>query len=190
MSLPEQELHDSQASIKRICIAKIAQAHGVKGFVKLFIYAENIELLQSAALYTSEQSTKTLKINLKSSAGKYWLAQIDGVTTKEAADALKGTELWIDRDALPDIDDEEDEFYYEDLIGAVVYDQNEIKIGTVAAVDNFGAGDLLDIQRENGETFYLPFTKENVTDVNIAESRITAQISETLVDQTTKNDEI
>ena len=186
--MTDKKLHDNQTahtssnSACRVCIAKIAQTHGVKGLVKLFLYAENPDLVNAPTLYTSKKNADTLKLTLKNPAGKYWLASIDGITNKEDAEAFRGTELWLPREDLPEIEDE-DEFYHQDLLGLDVFNASDELIGTVKSLDNFGAGDLLEISYKHGADFYLPFTKEAVPTINIAENRIKIVIPDGLLDE-------
>lgn len=157
----------------RICVGKIATAHGVKGLVKIACYAQDPELLESDALYTSQGSDETLKIKLKNKGGKYWIGRVNDISDRNDAEALRGTSLWIDRNTLPEPD--EDEFYIEDLIGLPVQDTNGNHIGELLALQNFGAGDLLEIKPEDGKpSFYHPFTRAAVPE--ISESRITIAI--------------
>ncbi len=158
---------------KRVCLGKIAQAHGIKGFVKVLSYGEDPQLL-NGALYSSENASDTLTMSLKNSLGKYWLAEIKDVSDRDAAEKLRGTELWVERDNLPK--PKNGEFYIDDLIGRRVINTDDVEIGKIIAVDNFGAGDLLEIQPLSDEAFYLPFTKENVPDIK--EDRITVVIPE------------
>lgn len=147
---------------KRICVAKIATAHGIKGLVKLHVYADDIALIKGD-LFTGETGDKTLKITPKNATAKHWLAEVDGVTERNGAEALRGTQLYIEQTALPEID--EDEFYYSDLIGLPAIDENGKEIGEIIAVDNFGASDLLDIKPKGVQSFYLPVTDETLLEI-------------------------
>ena len=160
----------------RICIAKIATAHGIKGFVKLHIFADNSQLA-NGKLFTSESGDKTLSLTLKNATAKHWLAQIEGVTDRTEAEKLRGTELYIDKENLPDAND--DEAYIADLIGLACIDENSKHIGKIIAVENFGASDLLEIQPDVAESFYLPFTDETVLD--ITDTTVTIEIPEGLL---------
>ncbi len=98
-------------------------------------------------------------------------ARLSGVATKEAADALRGTSLFADRSKLPNLPD--DEFYHADLIGLDVLDTGGAKIGTVRAVFNHGAGDILEIFAPGRKTaLLLPFTKAIVPTVDLTAGRI------------------
>lgn len=155
----------------RVCLGVIATAHGVKGLVKILCYAQDPYLLDGT-VFASETGDKTVSLQMKNSMGKYWLAEVAGIDNRDAALALRGTKLWADREALP-VPENEDEFYIEDLVGLKVCDTAGRDAGTVIAVDNFGAGDLLEIKPSVGESYYLAFTKQNVPAVDIAGGTLT-----------------
>lgn len=161
----------------RVCVAQIATAHGVKGLVKLRVFAENTDLL-NGPLFTSETGGRALSVTLKNATAKFWLAEIGGVSDRDEALALRGTKLYIDRSALPETD--EGEFYVSDLVGRSVQSTDGEKIGTILDVANFGAGDMLEIQPLSGPSFYLPFTDENVPE--IGKESITVNIPEGLME--------
>lgn len=94
------------------------------------------------------------------------------VASREAAQALKGTGLYVPRSALPPTED--DEFYHVDLIGCAVEGLDGTALGTVKAVQDFGAGDLLEVRGPDGKDWYLPFTKAAAPLVNVAARRIVA----------------
>jgi 16S rRNA processing protein RimM len=148
----------------RILIGKIINAHGVKGLVKITPFCDDPRWIETLGpVYKAETGGETLKVIMKNSAGaKFWLAGVEGITERNGAEALRGTELFIDRDKLPAIK-EKNTFYHADLIGLKAIDENGLAIGTVIDVVNFGAGDLIEIQPSGGQSFYLPFTKENIT---------------------------
>jgi 16S rRNA processing protein RimM len=161
---------ENQAN-KQICLGKIAGAHGVKGMVEIIPYGEDLSLLEKAA---------NLRIKIHKSQGKHILAQVEGITDREAALEIKGTEIFIDRADLPQT--EEEEYYFEDLKGLEVRDSENKECGRIAAVQDFGASPLLEIRPLKGKTWYLPFTKEYVPEVNIAEDFVTISPPEGLID--------
>lgn len=168
---------DKDRAPRRVCLGRIAEAHGIKGLVKVLFYGDDPESLEKyGALYTSETGMETLILTLKNPQGKYYLAEVEGVTDRNQSEALRGTELWLDRDKLPQPG--EGEYYIADLIGLDAVTENGEKIGKVTAIDNFGAGNLVDIQPDKGESFYLPFTKQNV--IAVKETEIVVQIPEGL----------
>lgn len=147
----------------RILYAKITASHGLKGLAKMLIFGEDVSLLGGGtALYTSENGDATLDITLKNPLGKYVLVEIEGVNDRNGSDALKGTELWIDKTALPEIE-AGDEFYIADLIGMSAVKPNGEEIGKVTAVENYGAGDLLDIALTNGDSVMIPFSEQETS---------------------------
>lgn len=141
-------------SDKRICLGVIATAHGVKGLVKILPYGEDPYLIELV---------EEFDITLKNPHGKYFLAEIAGIDSREAVDAIKGTELFIDRDQLPEPD--EGEYYIEDLVGMKAVNQAGKDAGVIIAVHNFGAGDLLEIKPPTGEAYLVPFTDDHVPEM-------------------------
>ncbi len=165
---------------KRICIAKIATAHGIKGLVKLHVFADDAQLA-NGTLFTGESGNKSLSLKLKNATAKHWLAEVEGITDRTEAEKLRGTELYIDKSNLPTPD--KDEFYIADLIGMMCFDSDNKEVGKVIAAQNFGAGDLLEIQPATNfsedESFYLPFNDDTILD--ITDNKITIQIPEGLL---------
>jgi 16S rRNA processing protein RimM len=101
------------------------------------------------------------------------IARLMGVASREAAEALTGTGLYVPRGALPPVEDE-DEFLQADLVGCTVAGPAGETLGTVAAIANYGAGDLLDIRTPDGRSVLLPFTKAFAPVIDIAARRIEA----------------
>jgi 16S rRNA processing protein RimM len=152
-------------------VAKVAGAFGVRGELRIRSYtADPKALLRFGELKTAEggpgltlTSGRTFKEGL--------IARARGVESKEAADALKGLDLYAPRSALPA--EAEDEFYLTDLIGLQAIAPDGTPLGTVKAVPNFGAGDLLEIAPADGRaSWLLAFTAENAPEVDIAGGRI------------------
>ncbi|HEY1022777.1 MAG TPA: ribosome maturation factor RimM, partial [Flavisolibacter sp.] len=97
---------------KRVCLGEISTAHGVRGLVRIRVYGDDPQAFTAyGPLFTSESGDKTLIIRMKNAANKFWLAEVDGVADRNAAELLRGTKLWIERDKLPAPADD-DEFYY------------------------------------------------------------------------------
>ena len=169
-------------SAKRICLGEISTAHGVRGLVRIRMYGDDPQAFSAyGPLFTSETGDKTLTVKMKNAANKFWIAEVEGVSDRNAAEALRGTKLWIERSKLPETESD-DEFYYEDLIGMVVRTEADGEVGAVVAVDNFGAGDLLEVKPPMGATFYIPFADEFIVEVNMPAGVITAIIPEGLRD--------
>jgi 16S rRNA processing protein RimM len=161
---------------KRICIGKITTAHGVRGLVKVQVFGSDDDVIdQFGPLYTGETGDKTLTLRRKHVAGGVLVAEVKDVTDRNTAETLRGTELWLDCSALPEL---EGEFYQADLIGLKVIDPANVEIGTVLSVQNFGAGDLLEIHPLAGKSFFLPFTDDYVPDVDLDAGTVTVDIPE------------
>lgn len=166
-------------SSKRILIGEITTAHGIKGFVKVRSFVDDQTLLEGNGVFTSETSATTILLKLKNSLKGDWVAEVKGITDRNAAEALRGTKLFIDRDRLPD-DEDGDGFYVEDLKGLRVVNRDGKEIGTIAGVENFGASDLIDIKPTSGDAFYLPFTEEAVLEVNLEAGTVVVELPEIL----------
>ena len=152
--------------MKRICLGKITGAHGIKGLVKIMPFGEDPYLIEDLSpVFTGETGDKTLSLTLKNPQGSHFLAEVEGVTDRTQAENLKGTELFVPRESLPDIE-EDGAYYIEDLIGMDARDDTGQTIGTVLAVHNFGAGDLLEIRQPSGHSFMMPFTDETVGEIS------------------------
>jgi 16S rRNA processing protein RimM len=167
---------------KRICVGEIATVHGVRGLVKVRAYGDDAQTLQQyGPLYSSETGDKAHTITLKHQAGGAWIAEVDGITDRNEAEKLRGTQLWLDRDKLPDIS-EDGGYYHTDLIGMKVVDIDGKDWGAVIGVENFGAGDLLEIKPENKPSFYIPFVDMYVPEVDLETRLVTIDMPEGLVD--------
>ncbi len=162
----------------RIPVAKIATAHGVRGLVKLHISAEDPHLLESGRLYADEHTDKTYKLTLKNPIGRYWIAAIDDINDRTAAETLRHTTLWIDKNVLPET--AEGEYYAADLVGLRAVDAEGVLLGTVIAVPDFGASPLLEIKPDGQSSFYLPFTKHCVPHIDFKNGTLTAFLPEGL----------
>jgi 16S rRNA processing protein RimM len=163
-------------SENRILIGEITTVHGIKGYVKVRSYVDDESLLEGNNVYTSEAANDTIKLTLKNALKGDWVAQVSGIHDRNLAETLRGTQLYVDRAALPDAGD--DEFYIEDLKGLGVVDANGNTVGTVDDVVNFGAGDLLDIKPTAGQNFYLSFQDETILNIDMDEKTITVALPE------------
>ncbi len=136
-------------------------------------------LEQCGPLYTSETGEASLSISLKNPQKDHYLVAIEGVTDRNGAESLRGTELWINKDTRPET--EEDEFYYDDLIGLTVFDEQNKESGKIITVEDFGAGPLIEIKPETGESFYLPFADEYILQVDKNARKIVAVIPDEFI---------
>ncbi len=147
-----------------ICIGKIASVHGVHGTLKLDSYTQNPEdLFSYGPLF--DKHGKELALNFIKSHKNQLLAEMDGVSDRNKAQTYQGIELYVPREALPEA--EEGSYYHTDLIGMQVIDEDGAEIGTVKALFNFGAGDIIEITLTNGKTEMFPFNEETILDVDL-----------------------
>lgn len=167
---------------KRVCLGAITGAHGIKGAVRIKSFTEQPKAVLSYGELTDKTGERTFTLSPAGQGKGVILAFIDGVSDRNAAEALKGTELFIDRSCLPETDEES--FYHTDLIGLAVYyaDKPNIEAGYIKAVQNHGAGDILEIQETDGKQSLLPFTKANVPTVDLDAGKIVA-LRPVLVDE-------
>ena len=142
---------------KPVTLAAVTGAHGVAGEVRLKLFGEGVEALRRYGAFNDSALTlKKVRDDGKGGA----IARFAEVPDRNAAEALRGTVLTVPRSALPPL--EEGEYYHADLIGlAAVSDAGEAQ-GVVANVENFGAGDILEIERPDGKRFMVPMTKQAV----------------------------
>lgn len=157
----------------RICVGAIAGAFGVKGEVRLKSFTADPEAIADYGPLWTEDGSRSFTVEITRPVKNGFAARILGVATKEAADELRGTRLFADRDALPSLPD--DEYYHADLIGLAVHDTGGRLLGRVTAVHNHGAGDLLEIAGPGLATpALLPFTLDAVPTIDLASGRIVA----------------
>lgn len=162
----------------RICVGAIAGAFGVQGEVRLKSFCADPTAIADYGPLFTEDGSRSFKVRLTRPLSGGLGARLSGVATKEEADALKGTNLYADRDRLPALPD--DEFYHTDLIGLIVRDPGGADIGRVMAVHNHGAGDLLELARPGQGALLLPFTLANVPTVDLSAGVLIADLPEGL----------
>jgi 16S rRNA processing protein RimM len=163
----------------RICVGALAGAFGVKGEVRLKSFTATPEDIAEYAPLTSEDGAHSFDVTLTGQTSGALTARLSGVATREQADGLRGTRLYVPRARLPALPD--DEFYHADLVGLDVFDSGGTALGRVSAVLNHGATDLLEIHSPgHSETVLLPFTREVVPTVDLATGRIVADPPEGL----------
>lgn len=164
-----------------VCVAAIATTHGVRGALKLRCFTEHPEDVAAYGPLYDRQGRRLFDITIVGNAKGGVIAKADGIDNKDAADALRGTELFVLRSALPNPDD--DEFYYQDLVGLVAVDGDGERIGIVKQVANHGAGDLIEIVADAGGVAIFPFDKATVPSVDLTAGRLTVTPREEIVVQ-------
>lgn len=165
------------ASTDRVCVGAIAGAFGVQGEVRLKSFCADPEAIADYAPLWLEDGSRSFTLRLTRPVTGGLGARLSGIATKEQADALKGATLWADRAKLPSLPD--DEFYHADLIGLPVLDTGGVAVGTVRAIHNHGAGDILEIHAPGRRsTLLLPFTRAVVPTVDLTAGRVIVDLPE------------
>ncbi|MEM1431624.1 MAG: ribosome maturation factor RimM [Pseudomonadota bacterium] len=157
----------------RVCVGAVAGAFGVRGEVRLKSFCAQPEDVAAYGPLATEEGARRFEVTLVKPVKNGFAARLSGVTSKDAADALRGTRLYAGREALPALG--EDEFYHADLIGLEVRDTGGTLLGTVRAVHDHGAGDLLEVHGPGlTQTVLVPFTRAVVPTVDLSLGRIVA----------------
>ena len=147
MSLP------AAAGTKRIALAAVAGAHGIKGELRLKLFADSIASLKAhMSVYVGGEPRQLRELR---DANKTAIARLDGVTDRTAAEALRGQLVEVDRASLPPLED--GEYYHTDLVGLPCVGPAGEALGSVAGIENFGAGDLIEVLLANGKRSLIPF---------------------------------
>jgi len=138
---------------RRIALAAVAGAQGIKGEVRLKLFSDSVESLsRHEKLFVGGAERRLVSVR---DGGKAAVARFEGVNDRGAAEALRGSLVEIDRGALPPLG--EGEYYHADIIGLPAVDRDGAVVGSVVAVENYGAGDLLEIELEDGKRSLIPF---------------------------------
>ena len=154
----------------RICVAQIGAAHGIRGEVRLRSFTGDPMAITSYGPLESEDGTRRFEIEALRPSKDLFVARLAGVKDRNAAEALTNLKLYVSRDRLPPA--AEGEFYHADLVGLAAVTPDGASLGTVTAVHNFGAGDVIEIKPESGETLLVPFTDTAVPEIDIAAGRM------------------
>jgi 16S rRNA processing protein RimM len=156
---------------ERICVAQIGPAHGTRGEVRLKSFTTDPMAVKDYGALETEDGTATFRIEALRPAKSHLVAQLAGVRDRTAAERLANVRLFVPRERLPA--PETDEFYHADLIGLAAVATDGSALGTVVAIHDFGAGDILEVRPEGQRnTVMLPFTTTTVPVVDVAGRRI------------------
>lgn len=159
-----------------VCVAAVAGAFGVKGEVKIKPFTDDPRACVRYGPLMNDQGRIILTITSSRQVKTMLAVKTKEITSREQAEALKSTKLYVLRDALPTPD--EDEFYYTDLIGLRVETRDGKDCGRVKAVHDFGGGDMLEIQKKGEKDWYHPFSKDAVPVVDVKGGRVIVEIIE------------
>jgi 16S rRNA processing protein RimM len=159
----------------RICLGQIGAPHGVRGEVRLHSFTANPNAIAGYGPLETEDG-RVFEIESLRPAKHALVAKLSGVADRDAAERLANTKLYVPRERLPE-PVEADEFYHADLIGLRAVDPAGRECGTVVAVHNFGAGDLIELRTaSSAQTELLPFDAITVPEVNVAQGYLIVEI--------------
>lgn len=165
----------------RVCLGVITGAHGVRGQVRVRSFTEEPAAVAAYGPLEDEAGARRFRLAVTGRAKDELIARIDGVADRDAAEALRGTRLFVDRAALPPPDDPE-EFYLADLIGLAAETAAGAALGRVVAVHEFGAGPVVELAPDEGRPLLVPFTRAAVPTVDLAGGRLVVEPPEGLLE--------
>ena len=146
-------MSSSDRSERKIALAAVAGAHGIKGELRLKLFTDSSEsLVAHEILYVGGAPRRLLFVR---DGGKTAVASFEGICDRSAVEALRGSLIEVDRSALPALD--EGEYYHADMIGLAAVDRTGNSIGRVIGIENYGAGDLLEIEVQDGKRSLIAF---------------------------------
>lgn len=157
---------------EQVCLGTIVGVHGVQGAVRIKSFTADPADVAAYGAVSDESGGRRFEVKVLGQARGAVLARLSGVASRDAAEALRGLRLYVPRAALPQTN--EDEYYHADLIGLPVETREGAVLGTVRAVHNFGAGDILELRDDAGRELLLPFSDAVVREIDLAAGRIVA----------------
>ncbi|MCP4329539.1 MAG: ribosome maturation factor RimM [Alphaproteobacteria bacterium] len=153
-----------------ICVCAIGAPHGVRGNIRIASFTANAEDFLSYGPLSDKNGARRYDLEIVGRSRGQLIARIAGIDDRDAAEALKGTRLYVPRSALPQTDPEE--FYHADLIGLTAVDPDGREVGKVKAVYDFGAGHVLEVVDSDRRQVLVPFTREAVPEIDIGGGRV------------------
>lgn len=163
---------------QKVCVGMITTAHGVRGVVKVKSFTTCAEDFAAYGDLQDVTGKRTFQVEIVGENKDQFLVQIDGINDRNKAEELRGVKLYVDRGLLPET--AEDEFYYTDLIGMTAKSPEGEIIGSVVAVYNFGAGDMLEIKKQDSSLELVSFSDNTVPTVNVKERELMVKMPETV----------
>jgi 16S rRNA processing protein RimM len=164
---------DRRGASAWVCVARIAAAHGLSGALKLRCFTERPADVAAYGPVHDQHGDRLFELTVIGPARGGVLARADGINDRSAAEALRGTDLFVPRAALPAPGS--DEFYHADLEGLVVERADGARLGTVRNLENFGAGDLIEVEADDGRVLSLPFDRQTVPVIDLARGRLVVE---------------
>lgn len=162
---------------KLVCVGQIINVHGIKGAVKIKPYLMNPMDIASFGELTDKDGKRVFHIKAQSQKQGIVLATIKGITDRTSAELLKGINLYVERVKLPK--EEQNEFYCIDLVGLTVLKDGE-EFGTVESVDNFGAGDIINVKLKNSKVFPFDFSEATFPVVDVEKGYMQIVLSDSI----------
>jgi len=177
-----------EPSTRRVLLGTIAAAHGIRGEVMLRTYTSDPQAIADYGALSDRAGKQIFKIKSVRATPKGMIARIEGVNDRNRAEALRGIDLYVGRELLPETDAQE--YYHTDLIGLEARDTTGAVIGEIVSVANFGAGDLLEIRKPGTkQTEYIAFSAANVPQINIAAGHLVVVMPELVGEKEPKSAE-
>lgn len=158
----------------KICLGAIVGVHGIRGEVKVKSFTEDECNLTRYGMLSNQDGSRKFELKIVGHSKELLRVKVKGVDERNSAEALIGTGLYVERNLLPELPEEE--FYHSDLIGLMALTAKGEKVGTVNALYNFGAGDLIEIKMTDNHLEMLPFTKAYVPTVNLKDGFIIVEM--------------
>jgi 16S rRNA processing protein RimM len=171
---PATPVNAGQTLAPRVCVGQIGAPHGVHGAVRIRAFTEDPLAIARYGALESEDGSRQFEIERVHTGSRGLVARLAGISDRTAAQLVTNLRLYVPRDRLPGLDD--DTYYHADLIGLAVVARGGATLGRVTAVHDFGAGHMLEVAPASGPAVLLPFTKSAFPVVDIAGSRMVADI--------------
>jgi 16S rRNA processing protein RimM len=167
----------------RVCLGIVGTPHGVRGAVRIKSFTADPVAIGGYGALEDESGARqfTLKVVGAAKGDGMVIAKLSGIADRDRAEALRGLRLYASRAVLPATDDE-NEFYHADLVGLAALLEDGTRLGAVIAVHDFGAGDMLEIERDAGQPVLVPFTRAAVPVIDLAGGRVVLDPPAGLID--------
>ena len=173
---PAGQAETAARRAETVCLGRIVGAHGVRGIVRVQSHTANPDDLAAYGALSDETGSRCFTVTVTGHVKGLVLARVNGVDDRDAAEALRGTDLYVPRAALPPTEDEE--YYHADLLGLVAESEDGTALGQVSAVHDHGAGPIVEIQPPDGPSTLVPFTREHVPAIDIEAGRMVVAAQE------------
>lgn len=171
----------------RVLLGQIGAAHGIKGEVRIKSFTDApLDISTYGPLQTNRADVEITITKSRLSKGLV-IASLKGIADRNKAETLNGIKLFTASENLATLEDE-DEFYHSDLIGLTANDSDGNEIGTLVSIENYGAGDIIELKLTNGKTELLPFSKKIAPEIDLAKKSITIIMPEIIIVQENLNE--